>query len=175
MPDEPIPTSSAVPEMSRPFAADRLGGAAATIVVEADATERLAVARRLGVASVASLRCRWILRGAAATDRIDADGLLECRLTQDCVVTLEPFEAGIVEAFTVVFVPEAALGDDDDPEAPDELPFDGQSIDLGEATVEQLALALDPFPRAPGAELDPTATVRDDHPFAALRARLPRA
>ena len=35
----------------------------------------------------------------------------------------------------------------DDPDHPDELPYDGASLDLGEATVEQLALGLDPYPR----------------------------
>jgi hypothetical protein len=32
------------------------------------------------------------------------------------------------------------------------VPIEGGSIDLGEAVAETMALALDPYPRAPGAE-----------------------
>jgi hypothetical protein len=47
-------------------------------------------------------------------------------------------------------------------------------IDLGEATTEQLALALDPFPRKPGAEIPPEAKEAPEGPFAALgRIRKP--
>ena len=33
------------------------------------------------------------------------------------------------------------------------MPYGGDSIDLGAALAEQLALALDPYPRKPGAKL----------------------
>ncbi len=33
-------------------------------------------------------------------------------------------------------------------------PFDGDAIDIGEAVAQQLALALDPYPRAPGVSLE---------------------
>jgi hypothetical protein len=33
-------------------------------------------------------------------------------------------------------------------------PFEGDAIDIGEAVAQQLALALDPYPRAPGASLE---------------------
>ena len=33
-------------------------------------------------------------------------------------------------------------------------PFDGDAIDIGEAVAQQLALALDPYPRAPEARLE---------------------
>ena len=59
-------------------------------------------------------------------------------------------------------------------------PLAGTHIDAGEAAAEQLALELDPYPRAPGAELAPAADVvgfdGDDgaeegrHPFARLAA-----
>ena len=56
----------------------------------------------------------------------------------------------------------------------DEIPYEGDRIDLGEATVEQLALGLDPFPRRPGvraaprrstdADSAPAAEPAADHP-----------
>src|SRR3546814_17044110 len=43
---------------------------------------------------------------------------------------------------------EFTLADEDPPE-----PFENGCIDLGEIVVQHLAVALDPYPRAPGAEL----------------------
>ena len=68
---------------------------------------------------------------------------------------------------------EIIVGIDD--EEPD--PFDGKSLDLGEIAVEELALAMDPYPRAPGADhvlshLIPSDDENDEQasPFAKLQA-----
>jgi uncharacterized metal-binding protein YceD (DUF177 family) len=89
------------------------------------------------------------------------------------VVTLEPFATEVAEEFSVRFVPEDQLSEELDIEAEDEIPYAGATIDLGEATAEQLALALDPFPRRPGVEFLEDEEAADDGPFAAL-ARRPR-
>ena len=57
---------------------------------------------------------------------------------------------------------------DDPPET-----FEGDTIDLAEVWMEFLALAIDPFPRAPGAELPETADDPKPSPFAALAALRP--
>ena len=44
-------------------------------------------------------------------------------------------------------------------------------LDLGEAAAEQLGLALDPYPRQPGAELAAAAEDDESSPFAVLAAR----
>lgn len=54
------------------------------------------------------------------------------------------------------------------PESDDEIPFEGNQIDLGEAAAEQLGLALDPYPRMPGAELPEAEADVELHPFARL-------
>ena len=74
-------------------------------------------------------------------------------VTQTCVVSLDDFNATVEEVFQARFVPSGDESDDIDPESEDELPFEGNLIDLGEAAAEQLALALDPYPRLPGVEL----------------------
>ncbi len=165
---------------SRTFAVDRLaarGETATTIRVET-ATARAAIAARLRLPAVMALAVRWTLR-AVAGGVIEADGVLEAKVVQDCVVTLEPFEVPVVERFRVLFVPEGECRDerldDDDPDAPDAIPFAGGTIDLGEASVEQLALALDPFPRKPGAafvdDADADEASAASSPFAILAAR----
>lgn len=138
------------PELHRPVPPDRLGTAEARHVVEASEAERAAVAVRLGIPAVRHLICRFALRRHG--ERIEAEGALRATVVRECVVSLEPFEATVEEDFHLRFVPPGSE-DDDDPESVDQVPFDGNAIDLGEAAVEQLALALDPYPRAPGAAL----------------------
>ncbi|MGI4958941.1 MAG: DUF177 domain-containing protein [Janthinobacterium lividum] len=137
------------------------------MVVEADASERVAVARRLNEPAIETFTCRFRLSEADKKGRVTADGLLAARLTRTCVVTLEEFPVVVAEQFMVRFVP-AEPGDEQadvelDLDADDDVPYDGTTIDLGEAAIEQLALALDPYPRKPGAERPP-GVVRGDPP-----------
>ena len=149
-------------ELPRPVSVDRLPQ---SVTVEANVAECAALAERLHVLEVHSLRCRFNLRRQGAV--VIADGELFSDVVQACVVTLEPVEQRVEDRFTVHFVPEGRESDDNDPDAPDEIPYAGSAIDVGEAATEQLALALDPYPRLPGAEL----AAQDDEepaPFASL-------
>ncbi len=154
------------PELPRPVAVDR-ASAGLRLQVEASPTECEAVAKRMVLLAVKFLTCRFDLK-RGESGAVLADGVLRARVTQNCVVSLEPFDADITELFSVRFVPEHALTEDPDIEDDDEIPYEGSTIDLGEATCEQLALALDPFPRKPGAELPAVAEDSQDNPFAAL-------
>ncbi len=159
--------SGSVAEMLRPIRTDRIGPGA-EFIVEATRSECEAIARRLLVPSVEALQCRWALRPAPG-GVIEAEGSLTARLHQECVVSLDPFPVDLVEEFAVRFVPagrenEAA----DDPDEPDELIIENDVVELGEATVEQFALALDPYPRKPGAVLPADAEAAAVNPFDAL-------
>ena len=152
------------PEMPRWVAVDRLPG---EVLVEAEAAERAALARRLRIEEVAALACRFHLRRVGET--VLADGALEARVVQSCVVSLEPVEQEVRELFALRFVPAGQERADDDPEAADELGYEGGRIDLGEAAAEQLALALDPYPRHPDAVLEGGEDEEEiAHPFARL-------
>ena len=160
-------------ELSRPVPADRVGATGLRVRVEATAPECEAIAKRLMVPSVQSVRCDWLLRPAQA-GCIEGEGSMLARLHQECVVSLDPFAVELVEEFAVRFVPAGQERDDaDDPDEPDELTIDDGVLELGEATVEQLALALDPYPRKPGAALPDEARGAQENPFGAL-ARLRR-
>lgn len=159
--------------MQRPVALDRIGPQGTSLDVEASATELPAIATRLHVVALQGLRCAFKLRRVGATT-IEAQGVLQAQVTETCVVSLDPFEHEVQESFTLYFVPAGTEDDDLDPEAIDEVPYSGSAIDLGEAAVEQLALALDPYPRRPGAALPADITVEPSGPFAALQALRPR-
>ena len=72
---------------------------------------------------------------------------------QSCVVTLEPVRQAVEASLDLRILDEGGVPADDDPDSPDEIESAGGMVDLGEAVAEQLALALDPYPRAAGAEL----------------------
>ncbi len=162
------------PEFSRPLALAAIPAAGVARKVSADAAECAALARRLQIPAVAALTCDWrLLREPGGG--IFAEATLRARLRLVCVVTLEPFETTITEAFAVRFLPAAELGGDSgDPLAIDEIPLDGTTIDLGEAAAEQLALILPAFPRGPGADAAlPQASDEARGAFAALAALRP--
>ena len=155
------------PELSRPFAIDRMGEAS-RLTVEANPAECAAIATRLGIVEVANLTCQFQLRRWEGAT-VQAHGQLRARVRQSCVITIEDFDTDIAEDFEIRFVPEGMESEEIDLDAPDEIPYAGASIDLGEATTEQLALCLDPFPKKPGAALPDATEDVSTHPFAALR------
>ncbi len=162
-------------ELPHPVSLAQIGTPGMAREVVATAAECAAIAARLLIPAVGALSCRFQLT-LAQGGMVVAQGTLLARVTQICVVTLEPFEADLHEDFRIRFVPADEIGDPADDllelDADDEVPYHGIHIDLGEAAVEQLALALDPYPRIPGAELPavdgPDAAVS---PFAALARR----
>nr|WP_321983096.1 DUF177 domain-containing protein [uncultured Lichenicoccus sp.] len=175
------------PEFSRPLPLTRIGAHGLDQEIEASEVERRALAARLQIPAVISLHCRYRL-SAPVGGVIEAEGELRAEVTQECVVTLEPFEAVVLDRFRLRFVPAGTEDDNVDPEAPDELPYVDGMIDLGETAAEQLALGLDPYPRRPGlpslgsdlsdaasgAADDPDADAFGNgrvHPFAALARR----
>jgi uncharacterized metal-binding protein YceD (DUF177 family) len=155
------------PELSRPFPIERVGDGVGFHVTPTEA-ERAAVAQRMGLVSLPAFTCSFELRRAEAGN-IVASGQLRAHVVQTCVVSLEAFEADIAEDFLVRFVPEGTESDELDLDAEDEIPYAGHVIDLGEAASEQLALALDPFPRKPGVSLPAEAEAAPDGAFAALQ------
>jgi uncharacterized metal-binding protein YceD (DUF177 family) len=153
------------PELHRPVAVDRLPP---SFAVHASPQECTALAVRLNILAVHSLICHFTLRRQGAI--VTAEGILAADVVQTCVVSLDAVDQHIDERFIIRFVPDGREPTDDDPEAPDEIPYQGSIIDLGEAAAEQLALALDPYPRRPDAELDPSAIDADHSAFGSLSA-----
>jgi uncharacterized metal-binding protein YceD (DUF177 family) len=161
------------PEFSHRLAVERIGSAGFDITVDANATERAALAVRLQLQAISALTCRFRLRQAVA-GTVAAEGWLEAVVTQICVVSLDEFEAPVSDHFVINFVPDGEAGDDIDPESIDEITYDDGMIDLGETAAEQLALALDPWPRKPDAALPDSSADTISSPFAALiNRRLP--
>ena len=167
MPPDPAP------EFSRPFPLGSVGPDGRREILEADEAERAALAARFGIPAVESLRAELRLR-PEADGAVRAEGRLAAEVVQSCVVTLEPVAQRVEEAVALRLLP-AGLEPRDDPDEPDEIPSRNGVVDLGEAVAEQLALALDPYPRAPGAVLSAEAADEAEHPMAALAKLRPGA
>lgn len=169
MEDQPVET----PEFSRPFPADQVGGREIVREIEASTAERAALAERLDLVALDSLSATLRLR-RLPDGLIRLSGRFEADVVQSCVVTLAPVASHCAAAFTVRYgesaAPETlreievAAEGEDEPE-----PLVGGEIDLGEAVVQQLAVSLDPYPRAPGAAL-PEGLAGDAGPAAAGEA-----
>jgi uncharacterized metal-binding protein YceD (DUF177 family) len=123
----------------------------------------------MNLPAVLSLSCRFQLEQDLA-DALMVRGHLVARVVQTCVVSLDDFTTIVEEHFTLRFIREGTESDNPDPEALDEIPYADGIVDLGEAAAEQLALVLDPYPRAPGAALPDVGTEAGSHQFAALAA-----
>ena len=140
------------PEFSRPERLDSIGAGERKVSVEADAEERRRLAGRFGLIAIDKLIGQFTLKQEAAGIRVD--GRVEAEVTQACSVTGEPLPAAIDEPVALLFV--ADTGDGEEVELSDDsidtLFHDGAAIDLGDVAAETMALALDPFPRAPGAD-----------------------
>jgi uncharacterized metal-binding protein YceD (DUF177 family) len=156
-------------ELHRPVAIERVGRTGLGVTAEANAAECAALAQRMNLPAVLSLVCEFRLERDIAGDLL-AYGRLTARVVQTCVVSLEDFNATIEERFTLRCVPDGKESDDIDPEAPDEISYADGILDLGEAAAEQLALALDPYPRAPGAVLPEVPDEPAEQPFDGLGA-----
>lgn len=140
-------------EFARPQRLDTIGDEARTVTIEADEAERAALAKRFELIGIDRLAGTFTVRREAAG--ILVEGRVEAVLTQACSITGDPLPARIDEPVMLRFVPadeagqdEIELGEGDI----DVIPYAGGAIDLGEVAAETMALALDPFPRGPGAE-----------------------
>lgn len=152
--------------------------------LEANEATRQAMAKIAGLRELASAHAEFDLRPENG-GTVHVTGRLQARVGQTCVVTLDPVENEIDEAIDVTFAPVDPLDrlddqsdEDDDGESdvsdkPE--PIEGGMIDLGRLATDVLFLAIDPYPRKPGAVFESQIAAADpeDHPFAALKALKP--
>lgn len=156
-------------------------GLAVTRTATSDECDR--VAQALGILKVVSLAVDYRLvvsgrRRDVGGDRMTSvsfAGTLTADVQQECVATLAAVPEHISESFDVEFVPSedlTALLGDDLLEGPDLEPLEANgSLAVGRVVYEILGTALDPAPRAPGADIiwteGDTREVKPS-PFAAL-------
>jgi uncharacterized metal-binding protein YceD (DUF177 family) len=156
---------SAVPaEFSRRVALARLGAHELIYPISAEVGEREALARRFDLLSLDRLEAEICLQRIGG-GMVRVNGRFSADVVQACVVSLEPVASALAQDFTVLYgptQPDKTVMVDLETDVAE--PFDGDAIDIGEAVAQQLALALDPYPRAPGASLDANGEAADPAP-----------
>ncbi len=154
------------------------------MTIAATEAECAEIARLNDIPAISDLTATFEVT-SAGRERFLVSGEVRARVTQICVVSLEPFVSEIVQPVDVPFASPSeveqaevayARRHEEDPDA-DNIPdppdpiFNGQ-IDLGELACEELTLGLDPYPRKEGVEFVPETDEADgvgqDSPFAAL-------
>jgi len=148
--------------------------------IEADAAAREVMAELAEVREIVSAHASFDVT-SMRDGRVHVAGRLRAVVGQICVVTLDPMESAIDETIDLEFAPpeqipqlsdlvdEAEESDEEIPDPPE--PIVNGMIDLGRVATDALFLAIDPYPRKPGAVFEPRLEVTDpeDHPFAALK------
>ncbi|HYM30207.1 MAG TPA: DUF177 domain-containing protein [Candidatus Cybelea sp.] len=173
-------------EFSRTVDAEAARAQGLRFSVVASDSERRGVASALDLVSIGNLQAEVTLEPARTGTGSLMSVEWQADVVQSCVVTLEPVATHLEDSFSVLYAPpgtgkhnaghaahrETVIDIEDD--EPAEPLVNGQ-IDVGAAIVEHLALALDPYPRSPGAEvpaqyLPDAEERRRESPFAKLAA-----
>ncbi|CAI3930743.1 DUF177 domain-containing protein [Commensalibacter papalotli (ex Botero et al. 2024)] len=133
-------------EFSRKLQISQIQKKPLMIKIEADEEEKKALAERFSIPKLHSLCCIYQLKYYHGR-QVRAKGEIKALITQNCVISLEDFFVTIHESFELHFIPNDDLKSElEEIDDPDIIPYEGEVIDLGEVTAEQLALFLDPYP-----------------------------
>ena len=127
-----------------------------TVLLEANPTQRQALAERFGLEEISALSVKVALDLDGVT--VTATGTLKAEFEQLCAISGEPFANSVEEDLALKFVPESAqtIGPDEEIELEetdlDEITYSGKSLDLGEALAQSFGLAIDPYAEGPDAD-----------------------
>lgn len=163
------------PELSRMVKVRALPSGAMT--VEASEAERAALAARFGVTAIHALEAS--VSFDEADGAVLAEGTLRATIEQPCAIAVEDFTYEVEEPISLRFVPSGSQREyapDEEIELTgeelDEIEFEGEAIDLGEAIAQTLGLAIDPYREGPDADAARKAGLVSSEeasgPFAAL-------
>ena len=134
------------------------------LTLKANEKELRALAKAHDLVSVQSFAAELLVK-KWRKDGVKITGKVTAEITQTCIVTLEPLASHVESEIDALFVLEGSklarpqlspdgeiLIDFDGDDLPEI--FSGDSIDAGAVAEEFFGLAIDPYPRAPGAVLE---------------------
>lgn len=145
-----------------------------TFDLAAEPAALAAIAERLAIPAAERLSGRIFIAPEPGGFRLS--GRVSATLSRVCVVTLAPLAEVVDEPFDLRFASAGAADDavdltldEDSPE-----PLDGDSLDIAEILVQQLALAMSPYPRRPDASFEAAefGESLEKSPFAVLKGAI---
>ena len=184
-------------EWSFPIVAEEIPASWKSYTLSPSEPESKAIAKRLDLISLDALEAD--VRVERKGHVVEVEGKFKAKVTQRCVVTLEPLKAELEDSFEawyadheqVVSFKKAQhesmnkkemmdlpmLEENEDPE-----PIEDGKIDLGELVVQYLSLSVEPYPHKEGVEYEnqepevkrPQRETLRPNPFAALKNWRPK-
>ena len=169
------------PSYAVKFDLARLADAGTEIALKPSPEQRADLARWTGLDSIEALNGIVSLKKLGA-GHFSYDARFSADVVQPCVVTLVPVRSHIEREFQRIFqvtdarvaapqkgtieLPSKVTTDDEEPEV-----LSSPMLDVAAPVLEELALAIDPYPRAPGVAFQPPADDQDrsESPFAVLK------
>ncbi|MDA0339068.1 MAG: DUF177 domain-containing protein [Proteobacteria bacterium] len=147
------------------------------IHLSANEADRDAIRARLGILGLDAMSIEGtVIR--VGKDKARLDATLNAKVTQACVVTLDPVHEVISEDVVVNLIPEpegedTGVLDLDADEEDTEWLVDG-TVDVAELAIQHLALLLDPYPRSESGAAAAAESIdgfedRRESPFAVLQ------
>lgn len=139
-------------ELPRPIKIKSIASEPYTVTASPD--ECSALAKRFDLSSVEKVHA--IVDLIRDGDIISAQGTLDAEWTQSCALSGDDFPVSHQEPIELRFVPTRTDWQPDDEveltaEDCDELEYEGDTFDLGEAIAQSLGLAIDPYATGPNA------------------------
>jgi uncharacterized metal-binding protein YceD (DUF177 family) len=137
-----------------------MGPNGTALEISASDSERSALAKRFGFLGLPAFAA-WVTLDRRPGGQVVVEGRLRGKIIQACILTLDPVNQDLDEAFRLVF--KQGLTEEKDPESGEALvsaqvdapePLPGNLLDIGEIVAEQLSLAADPYPRKHGVKLE---------------------
>lgn len=123
-------------------------------VIEADPSELAALAQRFGLSEVKHLRAE--LRVTPKSSDILAEGPIAAAWLQPCAVSGDDIAVSLSDILHLRFIKSRLYSPDEEVELEadecDEIEYEGDSFDLGEAVAQSLGLAIDPYATGPNAD-----------------------
>lgn len=152
-----------------------LSEAGMDIVLAPTESERAQIAEWSDVTAVPAFEAKVTLKRVSPS-RFSYVASLNAQVVQPCSVTLEPVTQTIDEEFSRELhlthatrhrpeLVELAPGAGED-EAPEEI--ESPRYNVAGPVLEEFSLAIDPYPRAPGAAYEPPSGEKPESPFAVL-------
>ena len=144
--------STPEPELSHPVNLTEVGRGDRNVSIIASEVECQKITTRLMIPAVNALKGDMVLKFSKS--EIHVSGQIRADLTRECVASLEPVSEIIDDTFSISFlrtneeISAFEALDSLDPDMPETL--SGDSLDLGELLIQQLALMMSPFPRRTG-------------------------
>lgn len=146
-------TSATGPEFFFAVHLSVIGANAAGALYEfkASADQCSVLARRLGCVEIPRFEIKANVVPLQKPGLFHVSGEVAARVVQNCVVSLEPVVSDHEVELGLLLLPESKGEAPELEEADEDFEFySGNSVDLGEIGAIELALALNPYPRAPG-------------------------